>query len=103
MQGASMNNSVHMLSEVMAGSMTTADGTADVAVRLTYKPRDPHAFIVTITERAGVVLIWTIGRGAADREGELRGSGGVGCLADRDDVLLAHGEVVRLQLRAVAV
>jgi hypothetical protein len=42
-----------MLSEVMAGSMTTADGTADVAVRLTYKPRDPHALIVTITDRAG--------------------------------------------------
>jgi hypothetical protein len=49
-----MNSSVHMLSEVMAGSMTTADGTADVAVRLTYKPRDPHALIVTITERAGM-------------------------------------------------
>ena len=44
-----------MLSEVMAGSMTTADGTADVAVRLTYKLRDPHALIVTITDRAGVV------------------------------------------------
>jgi Streptomyces sporulation and cell division protein, SsgA. len=57
-----MNSSVHMLSEVMAGSMTTADGTADVAVRLTYKPRDPHALTVTITDRAGVVLIWTIGR-----------------------------------------
>ena len=56
-----MNSSVPMLSEVMAGSMTTADGTADVAVRLTYKPRDPHALIVTITDRAGVVLIWTIG------------------------------------------
>ena len=51
-----------LLSEVMAGSMTTADGTADVAVRLTYKPRDPHALIVTITDRAGVVQIWTIGR-----------------------------------------
>ena len=38
-----MNSSVHMLSEVMAGSMATADGTADVALRLTYKPRDPHA------------------------------------------------------------
>jgi membrane-bound lytic murein transglycosylase len=56
-----MNSSVHMLSEVVAGFMTTADGTADVAVRLTYKPRDPHVLIVTITERAGVVH-WTIGR-----------------------------------------
>ena len=60
--GAPMNGSVHMLSEVMAGSMTTGDGAADVAVRLTYKPRDPHALIVTITERAGEVQIWTIGR-----------------------------------------
>jgi len=29
---------------------------------MTYKPRDPHALVVTVTERAGVVLIWTIGR-----------------------------------------
>ena len=57
-----MNSSVHMLSEVTAGAMTTADGTTDVAVRLTYKPRDPHALIVAITDRAGVVQIWTIGR-----------------------------------------
>ena len=57
-----MNSSAHLLSEVMTGSMTTTDGTTDVAVRLTYKPRDPHALIVTITDRAGVVQIWTIGR-----------------------------------------
>ena len=57
-----MNSSAHMLPEVMAGSMTTADGTTDVTVRLTYKPRDPHALTVTITDRAGVVQIWTIGR-----------------------------------------
>ena len=57
-----MNSSAHMMSEVMAGSMTTADRTTDVTVRLTYKTRDPHALIVTITGRAGVVQIWTIGR-----------------------------------------
>src|SRR6266568_3587722 len=39
----------------------------------------------------------------ANREGSLRGSGVVGCLADRDDVVPAHGEVERLQLRAIAV
>jgi len=46
----------------MAGFMTTADGTTDVTARLSYKPRDPDAIIVTITDRAGAVQIWTIGR-----------------------------------------
>jgi hypothetical protein len=34
----------------------------DVTARLTYTPRDPHVITVTITDRAGAVLIWTIGR-----------------------------------------
>ena len=34
----------------------------DVTARLTYVPRDPHVITVTITDRAGAVPIWTIGR-----------------------------------------
>jgi hypothetical protein len=34
----------------------------DVKARLTYVPRDPHVITVTITDRAGAVPIWTIGR-----------------------------------------
>ena len=41
--------------------------------------------------------------GTADREGDLRGGVVVWCLADRDDVVPAYGEVERLQLRAIAV
>jgi hypothetical protein len=36
-----MNSSAHMLSEVMAGSMTTADGPADVAVPRSLKEDFP--------------------------------------------------------------
>ena len=58
-----MNSSVHMLSEVMAGSMTTADGTADVAVRLTYKPRDLllRGLIAQASRPAGMnrIRLWT--------------------------------------------
>ncbi len=57
-----MKSSTHAMSELMAGSMTTAGGTMDVTAMLTYKPRDPHVTIVTITDHAGAVLIWTIGR-----------------------------------------
>ena len=46
----------------MAGSMTTTGRTMDVTARLTYVPRDPHVITVTITDRAGAVPIWTIGR-----------------------------------------
>jgi hypothetical protein len=42
--------------------MTTAGGTLDVTARLTYVPRDPHVITVAITDRAGAVLIWTVGR-----------------------------------------
>ena len=34
----------------------------DVTARLTYVPQDPHVITVTITDRAGAVPIWTIGR-----------------------------------------
>ena len=34
----------------------------DVTARLTYVPRDLHVITVTITDRAGAVPIWTIGR-----------------------------------------
>jgi hypothetical protein len=57
-----MNKSARTTSVVMAGFMTTADGTTDVTARLSYKPRHPHVIIVTITDRAGAVQIWTIGR-----------------------------------------
>ena len=50
------------MSELMAGSMTTTGRTMDVTARLTYVPQDPHVITVTITDRAGGVPIWTIGR-----------------------------------------
>jgi len=57
-----MKSSAHSMSELMTGSMTTTNGTTDVTARLTYKPWDPYAIIVTITDRAEAVQIWTIGR-----------------------------------------
>jgi hypothetical protein len=57
-----MKSSAHAMSELMAGSMTTTGRTMDVTARLTYVPRDPHVITVTITDRAGAVPIWTIGR-----------------------------------------
>jgi hypothetical protein len=50
--------------------MTTAGGTLDVTARLTYVPRDPHVITVAITDRAGAVLIWTIGRPARTPPGK---------------------------------
>ena len=57
-----MTSSTHAMSELMAGSMTTTGRTMDVTATLTYVPRDPHLITVTITDRAGAVPIWTIGR-----------------------------------------
>ena len=57
-----MKSSAYAMSELMAGSMTTTGRTMDVTARLTYVPRDPHVITVTITDRAGAVPIWTIGR-----------------------------------------
>jgi hypothetical protein len=57
-----MKSSADAMSELMAGSMTTTGRTMDVTARLTYVPRDPHVITVTITDRAGAVPIWTIGR-----------------------------------------
>jgi sporulation and cell division protein SsgA len=57
-----MKSSADAMPELLAGSMTTAGGTMDVTARLTYVPRDPHVITVAITDRAGAVLIWTIGR-----------------------------------------
>ena len=57
-----MKSSAHAMSELIAGSMTTTGRTMDVTARLTYVPRDPHVITVTITDRAGAVPIWTIGR-----------------------------------------
>lgn len=42
--------------------MATMGRTIDVTARLTYVPRDPHVITVTITDRARVIPIWTIGR-----------------------------------------
>jgi hypothetical protein len=57
-----MKSSAHAMSELMAGSMTTTGRTMDVTARLTCVPRDPHVITVTITDRAGAVPIWSIGR-----------------------------------------
>src|SRR6516165_11768545 len=57
-----MKSSAHAMSELIAGSMTTRGRTIDVTARLTHVPRDPHVITVTITDRAGAVLIWTVGR-----------------------------------------
>ena len=57
-----MKISADAMPELLAGSMTTAGGTMDVTARLTYVPRDPHVITVAITDRAGAVLIWTVGR-----------------------------------------
>jgi hypothetical protein len=57
-----MKSSAYAMSELMAGSMTTMGRTMDVTARLTYVPRDPHVITVTITDRAGAIPIWTIGR-----------------------------------------
>ena len=57
-----MKSSAHAMSELMPGSMTTTGRTMDVTARLAYVPRDPHVITVTITDRAGAVPIWTIGR-----------------------------------------
>src|SRR5437762_6589603 len=57
-----MKSSADAMSELMAGSMTTTGRTMDVTARLTYVPQDPQVITVTITDRAGPVPIWTIGR-----------------------------------------
>ena len=57
-----MKSSADAMSELMAGSMTTTGRTMDVTARLTYVPQDPQVITVTITDRAGAVPIWTIGR-----------------------------------------
>ena len=57
-----MKSSAHAMSELLAGSMTTAGGTMDVTARLSYVPRDPHVITVTITDQAGAIPIWSIGR-----------------------------------------
>jgi Streptomyces sporulation and cell division protein, SsgA len=57
-----MHRQTHIPSEPMAGFMTTTDGRTAVAVRLIYKPADPYAITATITDPAGVIQIWRIGR-----------------------------------------
>ena len=57
-----MKSSADAMSELMAGSMTPTGRMMDVTARLTYVPRDPHVITVRITDRAGAIPIWTIGR-----------------------------------------
>lgn len=57
-----MKSCAHVTSELVAGAMTATDGTMDVTARLAYRPSDPYVIIMTITDRAGAVHIWTIGR-----------------------------------------
>ena len=57
-----MHSQTHIASEPMAGLMTTSDGKTGVVARLIYKPADPYAVIATITDQAGVIQIWRIGR-----------------------------------------
>lgn len=57
-----MHRQTHIPSEPMTGFITTTDGKTAVAVRLIYKPADPYAVTATITDPAGVIQIWRIGR-----------------------------------------